>query len=556
MAAVHDDALHLTVEEAWERLVDGEARSRLEKVLPSVLKRQRWFGGKSRPLTAAHIVDALPISSDRERAIILFIDVSYSDGTKETYLMPVATAFGEEAKSIARKMPEAVLASVTVRGTGPARQGVLYDAVRNGRIAQALLQAIGEDSRVPGRAGSLVASRTALYRVIVPAEARLDARVMKAEQSNTSLVYGDRAILKLYRRMQPGVNPDLEIGRYLTSVAFPHSPPIGGSIEYVRPGSEPMTVCLLHAFVPNQGDAWSAFLDEADAFVSRVSTFGGERKIANGRSLWERVRMPLPDSHRQLIGPAWEAAACLGRRTAALHLALARAEDPAMSPEPFTEEYRRSRYESMMRLWSDTRFLLAQRRATFRTDLQQQMDQLLDREGDIRACGQTFFNLQSAGMRIRCHGDYHLGQVLWTGSDYMITDFEGEPARPLSERRMKHSPLYDVAGMLRSFDYASAVVLARREPPTAPELESWAAFWSSTLQVEFVKAYLAQAQGASFWPPPKDAQVLLRVHLLEKAIYELGYELNNRPEWAAIPLRGLFTILSMGGACADGVSDQ
>jgi trehalose synthase-fused probable maltokinase len=549
LSVVDRQSGRITVPETWERILDGEGKARLEAALPDILTKQRWFGGKARTLTTATIVEAIPLRLEKTQATLLFIEVTYRDGRPETYVLPVTAAFGEEAEGMARESPQAVLAQVAVTGAGSPRYGVLYDALWQDAFARALLAAIGRGGRFSGRAGSLVAAATAAYRSIVPPESPLPAGVMKAEQSNTSVRYGDRAMLKLYRRLQPGSNPDLEIGRFLTSMSFPYSPAVGGAIEYVRPGCEPMTVGMLQAFVPNQGDAWAMAVKAVEAYFSRVPADVDPGPVAGG-TLWEPAE--APEEVRQLIGPALESAACLGQRTAALHRTLARSEDPAFCPEPMTEDYRRARVASLARLWSDTRLLLTERGALLPRPMQEEVAHLMDRGREVEAVFRALPGIEHAGLRIRCHGDYHLGQVLWTGSDYVIIDFEGEPARPLRERRTKQSPLLDVAGMLRSFDYAaSAVVRSRRKAAIEFDGEPWARVWSRRVGTEFLTAYRREVRTAAFWPrAPQAAEVLLAVHLLEKAVYELSYELNNRPEWIGIPLKGITDILNMDGARA------
>lgn len=556
MSVADGEAVLLSVPDVWERIVEGEARARLEAALPDMLKRQRWFGGKARSIMATEIVEAIPIQTGAVRAMVLFVAVSYGDGARETYVLPLTSAFGQEAHRIAGEPSQAVLAWVTAGETGPERRGILYDAMGHEEFAQGLLQAMGRGDRFPGKTGSLVASQTAAYRAIVPAERRMPARVLKAEQSNTSVVYGDRAMLKLYRRLQPGGNPDVEIGRFLTSVGFASSPAVGGAVEYLSSAGESMAVAMLQAFVPNEGDAWTWTLEALESYLSRLSVSGTgvDPNVGSGRTYRDPAQTPLPEQVRQLIGPALEAGARLGRLTAALHLALGQSQDdPDFRPEPMTRTYRQARCESMLALWTDAGRLLAERRAALPGDVRQAADVLLSRAEEVVACFQALQDLKEGGLRIRCHGDYHLGQVLRTGSDYVVIDFEGEPARPLSERRIKHSPLYDVAGMLRSFAYAAAAVLAGRSEPRAPEYEPWAALWSRCVGGEFLGAYLAETEGRPIRPQGAEAiNLLLTVHLLEKAVYELRYELNNRPEWAPIPIKGIMEILDMAGPKADG----
>ena len=533
--------------------LQGMTRTRVEATLPEFLKRQRWFGGKARDLTAAHIVDAIPISSPETDTVLLLIDVTYGDGGQDTYVLPVTSAFGEEAVRISHDIPRAVLSRLTADETRHGREGVLYDAVWESAAMHGLLRAMGEGVQFDGEAGSLRTASTSVYQTIVPSDVPLTVRVLSSDQSNTSVAFRERALLKLYRRVQPGVNPDWEIGRYLTARAFPHTAAVGGAIEYVRSG-ETTTVGLLQAFVRNEGDAWAATLKELDRFLTRVDehTSPVDSEAGKDRSLWNLAHQPLADADRQLLGPALVMAACLGERTAALHLTLGQADgNPDFMPEPLTPEYRRIRQESMLQMWKQVLRLMRQRSAQG-NPAQSEVEQLLARESTVVAVFQAFRDVHEGGLRIRCHGDYHLGQVLYTGSDYIVTDFEGEPARPLHERRQKHSPLYDVAGMLRSFDYASWTALANwMQNDHSRELELWATYWSRWVRAQFLGAYLTHVRDASFWPASlKDAELLLTVHQLEKAVYELGYELNNRPEWVGIPLKGIKEIVRMSGTRA------
>lgn len=556
MSIVEKEAVLLTVPEAWERVFEGEEAARCEAALPEMLARQRWFAGKARRVATARLIEAVRIPTEKTRAIVLLIEVVYGDGAPERYVLPVTAAFGDEAERVGRDRPQAILARLKSETSGRARSGVLYDALWDEAVVQAFLRMVGRGGRVSGRRGSLVASPTAAYPSLVPANGRLAARVMQAEQSNTSVLYGAHAILKLYRRLQAGVNPDLEIGQVLTAKAFPHSAPVGGWIEYVPSNGEPMTIGMLQQFVPNRGDAWAVMRQAVESYLSRLAQEAGGIDPAAGsaRTLWELAQAPVPEEYRRLMGAALDAAACLGRRTAALHLTLAEErERPDFMPEPMTEDYCRTRYESLCRLWKDTALLLRRRRDALPARIREDATQLLDRAGALEACARAFLEIRDGGLRIRCHGDYHLGQVLWTGSDYVIIDFEGEPARSLSERRTKHSPLLDVAGMLRSIHYASCAGLAGRGGEAAPPREPWAELWFRWVGAEFLRAYLAEARTAAFRPPAEQtAEVLLTVHMLEKAVYELGYELNNRPEWVAIPLKGMLHILNMNGARAAG----
>jgi trehalose synthase-fused probable maltokinase len=535
-----------------QNFLEGSTRTRFEARLPALLKGQRWFGGKARDPTAARIVDAISIPSQHQDTALLLVDLAYRDGGHETYVLLIASAAGEDADRISRDMPRAVLSHSVAEEMGGSSTGLLYDAMWNSATMHALLRAMRDGARFAGEAGTLQASCTTAYEAMVPSD-HGTPRVLNAEQSNTSVAFGDQALLKLYRRMQPGVNPDWEIGRYLTSRAFSHCPAVGGAIEYVRSG-EATTVALLQAFVRNEGDAWAATLQQLEQFLTRALAGGSgvDSGAGKGSSAWDLAQKPLSEKGRDLIGPTLDAAASLGRLTAALHQTLGLDDrNPDFAPEPLTLQYREARHHSMLQLWKQVVSLLKQR-SVQGIPMPPEAGELLSQEAGVLAVFQTLLDVQQGGQRIRCHGDYHLGQVLWTGSDYIVTDFEGEPARPLHERRMKHSPLYDVAGMLRSFDYASWTSLAKDRPGAMRErLEPWTTYWSRWVRAHFLGTYLIHVKDAPFWPQSsKDAARLLTVHELEKAVYELGYELNNRPEWVAIPLKGINEIIHLSGARA------
>ena len=544
----------LIVTERWERVLEGEARSMLEARLPDVLKARRWFAGKARAIQSVRIAESVPIPARSSSVVLLFIRVEYVDGAPELYTLPLTAAFGEEAAQIQQDQPGTIVTTLKVRTNDREQTGVLYDALWNSDFSRELLSAIGRGGRFTGESGALIASPTQAYGDLISGEADLNPTVLKAEQSNTSIAYGDLALLKVYRRVENGINPDVEIGRMLTEMNFPHTPPLAGSIEYIRANDETVTVAILQGFVHNQGDAWKYTLDAFDQYLlrCRAQPTGGEHPLPFAGTPSEMAQKDIPTVARELIGPYLDSASRLGQRTAELHVALANAQgNPDFTPEPFSLEYRRSRYESMCRLVSKTCVLLKGRLNDLPPITEQEVRRVVSDESQIETRFRAFLELETRALRIRCHGDYHLGQVLWTGRDFLISDFEGEPARPLSERRMKHTPIMDVASMLRSFYYAPYVALLRQQPDllvvgAGARFEAWIRFWHGWVSVVFLNAYLGIAERAPFWPGSQaEFRVLLDAHLLEKAVYEIGYELNNRPDWVRIPVLGVLEILEM-----------
>ena len=362
--------------------------------------------------------------------------------------------------------------------------------------------------------------------------------------------------MKFFRRSAEGENPDLEIGRFLTEEKdFPHIPAVAGWIEYKGKDDREMSLGILQEFVPNVGDAWqftlkalSSFWKEAEKYSEAVHPGAMIQNQGPGAD----DRQSLPTHVLDSINPYLATVELLGKRTAELHLALASEPiDPAFAPEKYTEQFQREVKEALQTLAERNFALLAMKLQELPAELRGKVNDLIARKGEILQRYDAALGSPIQAMRTRIHGDYHLGQVLYTGSDFAIIDFEGEPARPLSERRIKRSPLQDVAGMLRSFHYAAfSFHLASSDSATAEEIKSydvkpWAERWYGRVTDRFLNAYFENVAGASFIPPdPDELSALLRLHLLEKAVYELGYELNNRPAWVAIPLEGISQLLT------------
>jgi maltose alpha-D-glucosyltransferase/alpha-amylase len=550
----------LKVAGSWHSAFRGKSKAALETVLPYYLKARRWFGGKARTIRSVDILEAIPLVQARKRPqfYAALLKVHYFEGEPETYVLPLAFATGERADSVLSEFPQAAV--VRLQTEGEAEGGLLFDALWEEAFCEALLEAIARRQRFKGAAGEVTARSTRVFRRMRgPIDEPLEPSVLKAEQSNTSVIYGGRFILKLFRRLDEGVNPELEIGRFLTEkTTLAHIPPVAGFIEYRRRRREPLTMAILQGLVPNAGDAWQYTLDELERYFDGILATQPESEegAVPAKSLLDLAEEEPPRLAADLIGPYLESARLLGERTADLHVALASGlGDPNFVPELISPFYQRSLQQSMRSLTRQVFELLRNRLPLVPEALADQARQLLDLEGTILRRFQSILGQKSTAARIRCHGDYHLGQVLYTGKDFVIIDFEGEPARPLSERRIKRCALRDVAGMLRSFHYAAHSALLNQEasgtvgPEGISALEPWARFWYVWVSAAFLKAYLAGAAQVPFLPREREElQVMLDALVLEKAIYELGYELNNRPDWIRIPLQG---ILDLVGAQAE-----
>ncbi|MBI2910126.1 MAG: maltose alpha-D-glucosyltransferase [Chloroflexi bacterium] len=534
----------------------GRDKGALENVLPEYLYKQPWFLGRKRTIRSAEIADTVPIAKIAEGldAHLLLVRVYYQEGEPETYVLHLALAMGRRAARRGKEFPEAAVARLQTEATG--QGGLIYDALREKSYCRALLDAIARRRRFKSGGGEVLSWPTpAFHRLGGDLVNSLEPTVLGAQQSNTSIVYGDRFILKLFRRLDPGVNPELEVGRFLTeSTSFTNAPPVAGAIER-RLGRrrEAATVGLLQGFIPHQGDAWRYTLDALGRFFERAlatrrqGSAAGEPP-AHPLALAEEVP---PKLARELIGAYLETARLLGQRTAELHLALSSAtDDPKFAPEPFTAYYRRSIYQSMRNAHAQVFHLVRTRLKELPEAVRPEAQALLDREDEILGRFRSLLERRIVATRIRCHGAYHLGHLLHTGKDFVIIDFGGEPFLPLSERRLKRSPLRDVADMLRSFHYAAYRALFDVEtgavacPEDIPILEPFVRLWYPWVSATFLKSYLALMSQTAVLPQRRDdLRAMLDAYLLERAINELGFELDNRPDWLRIPIRGIVELL-------------
>ena len=419
----------------------------------------------------------------------------------------------------------------------------LLDGADDPVLATALLQMLRRGRRVGGLVGSLATTRTRELRRIIADGDGLEPQPLGAEQSNSSVSFGQRAVLKLFRRVEPGPNPEAEVTAALTRSGFAHVSPAAGTIEYHRRRRQPVTIGLLQGFVTNEGDAWEYTMDEVTRYLEDALARDDRDVSVPDARLVDLAGHEIPPEVADSIGSYLEFARLLGERTAQMHVALAAADDdPDFAPEAFTALQQRAQYQSLRNLIRQV--LAAARRAG---DGVAELEWIAPGDQPVLARVRGLLDGMLQGSRIRVHGDYHLGQVLWTGRDVVIIDFEGEPARPLAQRRLKRSPAYDVAGMLRSFHYAAYAALFResgRTDAVGGAAEAWAKHWRAWVSAAFLKGYLAAVAPASILPEDPDQLArLIDLHLIEKAVYELGYELDNRPDWVVIPARGLEELL-------------
>jgi maltose alpha-D-glucosyltransferase/alpha-amylase len=549
MPQEEDGALVVSdLEDSTSLFQDENLRKLQEVILPAYLPRQRWFGNKSMTIRNAVIADRCALLGST--ATLALVRIEYSTGANERYFVPLDTAFGAAAQTLRESASGSVLCTVL----SPAGQGILFDATYDPKTCAALLAAIANGAELHMQHGSVAgypgATLPALMEGAGAGGADLAPHRSTAEQSNTSLIFGNRLIMKLFRHPEPGLNPDCEIGRFLTDkTEFRHIAPFGGSLEYLRESDPPTTLAMLQGLVANEGDGWKWMLEELDRYYEdnlsesippeELDRFG--RKVAPGTETSSRFACDR-------AGVSLNAAAVLGRRTAEMHRALASAPaDPAFVPEPLSAEYLTELRQRINDEAARSFDYLKRNLSSLPDDAVEMGALMLSRRSRALGALEATSQLASAGQRIRIHGDYHLGQVLRVKTDFVILDFEGEPARSLEERRARHSPLKDVAGMLRSFNYAAWSALMRyvsRRPESRSRLEPWAQLWERSANAEFLHAYVETMHGSGLVPADPEAfAALLDLYLLEKAFYELMYELNSRPDWVKIPLSGIAALL-------------
>jgi maltose alpha-D-glucosyltransferase/alpha-amylase len=538
----HDDRLPredlpvLVLIEGWnsffpDRVATGRAalatrlRSQLEeRIVPQYVGAQRWFAGKADRITRTRLIDHAERQDPLPRWLAGIYDVETPGGT-ERYFVPLAIVFEDTEEARFRRLQPAALARVRQQ----AMIGVLADACADEGFSRAIVDAIGASAELATRNGRVRFAPTASYGELRGDPAvELAVNLANVQGSNTSIRVGDGLFLKIYRKLQPGINPELEIGRYLTEVAqFPNIVPVAGAVEYADKDGITYTIALLQGYVANQGDGWTYTVDYLTRFLED-----------------RRSGVPLLDGAHGLY---LSLVKTLAVRTAELHRALARAtSDPAFTPEPISREDIAAWRDRTRADAEATLGLLAARLDRLTQPVAADAQALLARREALLARIDQCADVTPEGLKTRRHGDYHLGQVLLRRNDFVIVDFEGEPGRTVDERRRKHTPLIDVAGLVRSFAYARHAALQKCSLQVGDECLKWEPLlvaWEQETRETFLAAYDEIARPAGLYESLSAARPLLMLLEIDKALYEVRYELGNRPDWTRIPLQSLLAFL-------------
>jgi len=527
----------------------------IEEAFTDYLKKSYWFRGKLRGIREIKVFDTIVIPYDSNKTAITLLSVEYMEGEPEIYILPFTFKVGKYIGKPRSEMPETTVAILKDWDTD--LEGILYEASDDKDFCVTLLEAMAHRRHFKSEFGEIIAfptdefisNKTILSSLPEPS-------ILKTEQSNTSVLFGDKLILKFFRRTERGINPDLEIGQFLSEhTNFEKTPALFGSLEYKIGDNGKATLGLLYRYVKNEGSVWQYTLDclvhYFDSVMARQKEF--DNVPIPQSSILELTKNEFPESARELIGSYVETVSLLGKRTAELHLALASDNySRDFSPEPFSPLYQRSLYQYFRNLTSRALQLLKNNFNNLPSELKTQAQVLLSNKENLMKIFLILLEQKFTAMRIRIHGDYHLGQILFTGKDFEIIDFEGDPTRPLDDRRLKRSPVLDVAGMLYSFKYAAYRAYFRQKTSglvsseKLETLELWTQFWVIWVSSRFLGSYLKKATPGQFLPTSdEELQSLLHIYSLEKVLYELIYKLNNHHSQAKLPLEEILRLIKL-----------
>jgi len=529
----------------WHDFLKTPNRKKFEQqVLPGYLRAIRWFGSKSRIITSVSIIDEIRLDTTCS-SLFCIISVHFKEGDDERYLLPLTFEpfHSDKEAGDVKKSALCILAT-------PKNEGYIADASRSETFRSMLLQIVSGKRVLKGRVGTLRGLPGKKFRNLAGRDLpHQPSHPLQVEQSNSSIIYGDRIFCKLYRKLEEGSNPEIEMLQFITDkTVFRNIPLFAGAIEYEGKDPAPVTIALMQSYTQNVSDGWKYVLSAAGHFFRHIIGVGvipGNSSFNSHQSLLSLTNRSIPALFRERSGGLfYDMISLLGERTAQMHLSLATAQDDArFNPEPFSPLYQRSLYQSLQSMVSRNLQLLKMQLVTIDETITKEATAVVNAESALLRYARAMLSIPFSSQKIRIHGDYHLGQVLFTGKDFTIIDFEGEPARPIGERKLKYSCFRDIAGMVRSLHYAAyaSVFLDRSltEKDTA-SIEPWIEKWFMCAAGTFLESYFKTADGAAFIPNTVDMrQSMLDIYLLEKAVYELGYELNNRPAWTIIPLKGI-----------------
>jgi len=528
-------------------------RENIAAILPVFLESQRWFTRRRGRVRSAAIVEVITIV--HQKYFLLLLRLEYTTGDPHTYVVSAAFARGDEAQLLGEDNPEAIIAEI--RAADGSRE-YLYAGISSPEFCSAVLDAFARRKRFTASSGVLVAERNREFRRLWGStHPNLEPSAFPNSEFNTSIRFGDRFVLKLLRNVEPGPHAGVEMGQLLTErEQFPHAAPFAGSLEYQAASSEPMTLAVLHGYVPNDSDAWKrtrTALQEFFRSAQGANYYKPDVRKSAPTKIYNLTfaLAPPPRVATELIGAYLPLAETMGKRTAELHLILSQdTTDPAFAPEPFNDFYRQSLYHGYLGLTGRRLEFMRQRYADMSEDVRGLAAKVLEQENAIVEKLRAVFERRISSMRTRFHGRLHLGHMLVTGDDVTIFDFEGDPELHLSEQRIKRCPLRDVVSMLMSFGYATQAEVRhlatgeQNEAVARHMLGLWGRFWYSHVSAAYVRGYWNAARRAPFLPESQeDQQILLDTYLLERALMDVRADIEDKPDLSGMPFRVILHLL-------------
>ncbi|MFD1819056.1 maltose alpha-D-glucosyltransferase/ alpha-amylase [Pseudarcicella hirudinis] len=520
---MNEIAINLNPKLPWESIHEDKdfVRSLEELILPPYINTCRWFAGKARKQTLFQITNILEIPLSDSVAFLLIVKVSYDYGEPESYLLPVS--FIDAASSNAREiLPKGIISIAIINK----KRGLIVDAIYDERFQQALFKNLAHTEEIFLKNDKILFSRgKGLSGEDI--NAPISSRVLPVDSSNSAMVFGEKYFMKLYRKLFEETNPEVDMVSFLTENSdFAFIPAFAGSVVWKQKDAPDITLGMMQRMVENQQDSWTVTGTYVDAFVESFT----DQTFAIKEDVFQQVEL-------------------LAQRTAEMHLALYSPDsEEGFSPEPFDEEYRTFLYKRLTDLLDKRYNMLIDSYTSITDPVTQKLawDFMESREL-IEEFAREILHKDIESLRVRIHGDYHLGQVLATGNDYIIIDFEGEPESSISERKIKHSPLKDAAGMIRSYHYAISSKMFNSEETKELDIkrvQTAADRWYRLVLITFMEKYLDTfGKPHPLFKNNNEINFLMLIYLLEKAVYELGYEICYRPDWVKIPLKGIVNVI-------------
>ena len=519
---MNENTTSLISKQAWKDIqYDEELMHEFEtSVLPPYMNTCRWFAGKARLQDKFKIEFSIEIPIKDSIALLFIVEVKYTDGETENYLLPVSFIDSSVSQDIS---PKGIITLAYIND----KRGLVVDAIYDERFQQSLFKHVAHGDTVSQQENGKIDFIRGKGLAGEDIKATISSRVLPVDSSNSAMTFGNKYFLKLYRKLFSETNPEVDMVEFISENSdFAYIPAFAGSVVWKREGKPDITLGMMQRMVENEADSWVQTGEQLDAFVDGFT----DKTFSIKESVFDQVEL-------------------LAKRTAEMHLALYAPEAHEMfAPEHFDDDYRQFIHKRLTDLLEKRYNLLIDNYVKITDPVTQKLAwDFMEAKELIDEFAKDILTREIDSQRIRIHGDYHLGQVLATKNDYIIIDFEGEPESSITDRKIKHSPLKDAAGMIRSYHYAISAKMFN-DPETAKfdpvRVQTAADRWYKLIQQTYMEKYLETfGNPHPLFKNNNEINFLLLIYLLEKAVYELGYEINYRPDWVKIPLKGIVNVI-------------